>query len=605
VYALGAAGLFECYNGETGKVIWSHPLHEQMGLVSTYGGRTNFPIIFEDLVILGSVIVSWGDMAVPAHRFMAFDKKTGEFRWIGSTRLRPPDTIYSAPVLATIGGQQLLIAGASDGWMYALQPRTGKFVWEYQLSRRGLNVSPTVDGDVVYTGHSEENISGTKIGAVVAVNAAGMGNITQSGEIWKELEIADGKSSILKVNDRLYCPDDGGKLFVLNAKDGSLVGRRINLGTINFASPVYADGKIYHVEKNGRWYIMTPDQKDGVKRFERGKSTDMFPGSPQVECWASPVISHGRLYILTTSALYCFEDTSKKHGASERPALAKEAAAADDQKPAILQVSPCEILLGPGEKKQLTARIYNSRGQLLKETPAELSLDGPGSVSAKGEFTAAEGKEHTATIVTAKAGELTGKARIRVVPKLPWTFDFEGLKDAPVTWVGARYRHVMRQVDGSNSMVKITTIPLGTRSRLSMGPSDLHDYTVQTDFKAAAGVKLPDVGVIAQGYTLEVSGENTWLKLMSWIAHDKRTQKELPFKLEANVWYTLKLRAANEDGKAVLQGKIWKRADKEPADWSIQMTDPMPNMAGAPGLFGNAVPPTAEIFIDNVSVKAN
>jgi len=604
VYALGACGLFECYNGETGKIIWSHPLHEQMGLVTTYGGRTNFPIVFEDLVILGSVIVSWGDMATPAHRFMAFDKKTGEFRWIASTRLRPPDTIYSAPVLATIGGQKLLIAGASDGWMYALQPRTGKFVWEYQLSRRGLNVSPTVDGDVVYTGHSEENLTGTKVGAVVAVNGAGMGNLTQSGEIWKELEIADGKSSILKVNDLLYCPDDGGKLFILNAKDGSPVGRKISLGTINFASPLYADGKIYYVEKNSRWYIMTPDEKDGVKRFERGKTTGQFPGGTQEECWASPVISHGKLYILTTSALYCFEDTSKKHGASERPAAAKEAAV-DDQKPAVLQVSPCELLLSPGEKKQLTARTYNGRGQLLKETSAEFSLDGPGSISPKGEFTAAEGKEHTATIVTAKSGELTGKARIRIVPKLPWKFDFEGLKDAPVTWVGARYRHVMRQVDGSNVMVKITTIPLGTRSRLSMGPSDLHDYTVQTDFKAADGGKLPDVGVIAQGYTLEVSGENEWLKLMSWIAHDKRSQKELPFKLEPNVWYTLKLRASNDDGKAMLQGKIWKRDDKEPADWSIEMKDPMPNMAGAPGLFGNAVPPTGEIFIDNVSVTPN
>src|SRR5206468_9690965 len=321
-----------------------------------------------DLVILGSVIVSWGDMAVPAHRFMAFDKKTGHFRWIASTRLRPPDTIYSAPVLATIGGQQLLISGASDGWLYALQPRTGKFVWEYQLSRRGLNVSPTVDGDVVYTGHSEENITGTKVGAVVAVNGAGKDNITKTGEIWKELEIADGKSSILKVDDRLYCPDDGGKLYVLNAKDGSLVGRRINLGTINFASPVYADGKIYYVEKNGRWYVMTPDKSQGVARFERGKSMGNFPGSPQEECWASPVISHGKLYILTTNALYCFEDTSKKHAANERPAAAKEAAAADDQKPAQLVIVPCELLVSPGDKHQFKVRTYNSHGQLLKET---------------------------------------------------------------------------------------------------------------------------------------------------------------------------------------------------------------------------------------------
>jgi len=605
VYALGACGLFECYNGETGKVLWSIPLHEQMGLVSTYGGRTNFPIIFEDLVIVGSVIVSWGDLALPAHRFMAFDKKTGEFRYIASTRLRPPDMIYSAPVIATIGGQKLLIAGASDGWLYALQPRTGKFVWEYQLSRRGLNVSPTVDGDIVYTGHSEENISGTKVGAVVAVDAAGMGNVTQKGEIWKELEIADGKSSILKVNDLLYCPDDGGKLFVLNAKDGSQIGRRINLGTINFASPVSADGKIYYVEKNGRWYIMTPDAKEGVKKFERGKSTGTFPASPQEECWASPVISHGKLYILTTAALYCFEDASKQHGAGDRPATGKETDAGDDQKPAVVQLSPCELLLGPGDKKQFTARLYNSRGQLLKESAAEFSLEGPGSIDKNGQYIAPTDAGHVAASVTAKVGDLTGKARIRTVPKLPWKFDFEGLKDAPVTWVGARYRHVMRQVDGSTAMVKITTIPLGTRSRLSMGPSDLHDYTVQTDFKAADGLKLADVGVIAQGYTLEVSGDNKWLKLMSWIAHDKRTQKEIPFKLEPNVWYTLKLRAANANDKAVLQGKIWKRDDKEPAAWSIEMTDPMPNKTGAPGLFGNAVPPSGEIAIDNVIVRAN
>ncbi len=308
--------------------------------------------------------------------------------------------------------------------------------------------------------------------------------------------------------------------------------------------------------------------------------------------------------ILTTSALYCFEDTSKKHAAGERPAAIAEAAA-DDQKPALAQVSPCELLLKPGEKHQFAVRLYNARGQLLKDSPqAAFSLDGPGSIAPSGEFTAAEGKEHTGTIVTAKVGDLTAKARIRVVPKLPWKFDFEGLKDAPITWVGARYRHVMRQVDDSNVMVKITTIPLGTRSRLSMGPSDLHDYTVQTDFKAGVNVnKLPDVGVIAQGYTLEVSGENRWLKLMSWIAHDKRTQKELEFDLQPNVWYTLKLRAANEDGKAVLQGKIWKRGDKEPADWSIEMKDPVPNMAGAPGLFGNAT--NAELYIDNVLVKSN
>jgi hypothetical protein len=436
----------------------------------------------------------------------------------------------------------------------------------------------------------------------VAINGAGMGNITQSGELWKELEIADGKSSILKVGDRLYCPDDSGKMFILDAKTGEQVGRKVSLGTINFATPLAADGKIYHMEKNGRWYILTPS-KDGVEKIARGKNSGFFPSGD--ECWASPIASHGRLYVQTTGALYCFEDKTKDHGVSnDRPEPAKETPVSEDQTPAQLQIVPAELLLRPGDKVQFKARLYNSHGQFLKETEAKYTVEGAGKVDEKGQYVAPADAGHVAAFVTASSGELKSRSRIRIVPPLPWTFDFEGLKDAPVTWVGARYRHVLREVDGSNVMVKITTIPKGTRSRLSMGQPDLHDYTIQCDFKASGvGGKLPDVGVIAQGYTLEVSGENSWIKLMSWMPHDKRAFKEQSFTLEPDVWYTLKLRAANGDGKAILQGKIWKRDGKEPSDWTIELSDPAPNKTGAPGLFGNAT--NAELYLDNITVKSN
>ena len=610
IYALGACGLFKCLDGETGKVVWSLPLHERFGVLSTYGGRTNFPVVCDDLVILGSVIIGWGEMAIPAHRILAFDKKTGEVAWFVSTRLRPEDTVYGGPTIAVIGGQKLLIHGSGDGWLYAFQPRTGKMVWEYQFSRRGLSVSPTVEGETIFMSHSEENRADPKnpalqrtVGAVVALKGGLTGNITETGEIWKKLEVAVGKSSIVKVGDRLICPDDAGKIFVLDAKTGNQIGAKVGVGTINFTTPVVADGKIYHVEKNGRWYVLSPDEKLGLAKPQRGKTMGNFPTGD--ECWASPVVSHGRLYVLTTGALYCFEDSEKKHGSTPGPEMAAETPVSADQKPAHLQVVPAEVLLKPGEKQTFTVKLFNAKGQFLKTETAAFKLTGVGEISPQGEFTAPADAAHVATIVNATAGELTGKARIRIIPPLPWKFDFEGLDDVPVTWVGARYRHQLRPVDGSKAMVKITTIPKGTRSRCSFGPSDLSDYTIQADMKmSTADNKLPDIGLIAQGYTFEWQGQGKKLQIGSWISHDKRHFKKLdPFPLEAGKWYTLKLRVANEQDKAVAQAKIWLRDSAEPKDWTIELTDPAPNRVGSPGLFGNAT--NAEIAIDNVSVVPN
>lgn len=611
VFALGVCGLFQCIDGATGKTKWSIPLHEQFGLVTTYGGRTNLPIVFEDTVILGGVIVNWDDMAVPAHRLLCFDKATGAIRWFTSTRLRPEDTIYSGPTLAVIGGQQLLLTGSGDGYVYAFQPRTGKKVWDFHLSRRGLNLSPTVVGETVYMGHNEENPTGTKVGAVVAID----GSLTADPakrELWRSYEVDTGKASILALNDRLYCFGDAGKLFVLDAKTGEQIGRKVNLGTICHSTPLYADGKIYYMEKNGRWYILTPDDKEGVKKPARGKTTGDFPkyldpASKQTlapECWASPVVSHGKLYIQTTAALYCFQDKKKKPGADERPKVATETPAGENEAVAQIQIVPSELLVRPGDTRKLTVRAYDAAGRFLKEvTDAAFTVEGPAKV-ADGALTANADAKHEKIVVATKIGEATAKARVRVVPPLPWKFDFEGLKDAPITWVGARYRHRISQVDGSTALVKVTTIPRGTRSRCFFGQSDLHDYTVQADLRGSLqDKKLPVMGLIAQGYKLAVEGEAKKIMITTWDSHDHRTRIEKPFAPEANVWYTFKLKVANDGDKAKVQGKVWKRGEEEPAAWNVELEDELPVKQGAPGLYGDAT--NAEVSIDNVSVVPN
>ena len=77
----------------------------------------------------------------------------------------------------------------------------------------------------------------------------------------------------------------------------------------------------------------------------------------------------------------------------------------------------------------------------------------------------------------------------------------------------------------------------------------------------------------------------------------------MPFNWDESKWYTMKFRAGIEDGKAVLRGKVWPRDEKEPAGWTIEAVDAVPNSNGSPGLFGNAN--EAEFYIDNVLVTPN
>src|SRR5258705_932818 len=98
-----------------GKVLWERSLGEDFGLLTTHGGRTVSPIIDGDLVIVSGVTFQWGQHARGAHRFMGFDKKTGQTVWVSAPGGRPYDTTYAAPIIANINGTRLLIQGASDG----------------------------------------------------------------------------------------------------------------------------------------------------------------------------------------------------------------------------------------------------------------------------------------------------------------------------------------------------------------------------------------------------------------------------------------------------------------------------------------------------------
>lgn len=596
VFSQGLCGLLQCLDGETGKALWTHSLSEEYGILSTYGGRTNLPTIFEDLVIVSGVMTGWGENAVPAHRFIAFDKRNGQAVWMLSTRLRPEDTTYSTPVLGVFNGQAAMVFGAGDGSVYAVQPRTGKVLWKYDASIRGINQTPVIDGNTVYCSHSEEMIQENNVvGAFFALDGTRSGDIPAGKEIWNVKGLAVGRSAPLLINGRMYTINDSAGMVILDAKKGEEIGKQ-KLGTIMMGSAVYGDGKIYVGEATGRWWILEPSET-GVKVVHKLR----LDGE---EILASPIISHGRVFIPTIGGMYCAANKDVQPSADPIPPAPIEASRDADPKPAQAQLVPVESLLTSKKKQEFQFRLYNAAGRFLKTVPAKLTLEGPGSLDEANKYTVADGPAHTVTIVKAEGEGLTATARIRVVPPLPWSFDFND-KQVPPTWIGAAYRHQPRDMENEPVLAKITTIPKGTRSQSWMGQPLLQNYTIQSDVMVdTKNEKIPDVGLINQRYTMVLQGSAQTLQLRSWTARvDLRFAKTMPFAVKPNTWYVMKFQAANEGTKVVLKGKVWERGQAEPEAWTIEASDEPPNTTGSPGLFGNAT--DAEVFYDNVKVTAN
>lgn len=576
---------------------------EEYGMLSTYGGRTNFPTLFEDMVIISGVMTGWDQTAIPAHRFIAMDKNTGAAVWLMSTRVRPEDTTYSTPIYTVLNGQAAMVLGAADGAVYALQPRTGKVIWKYQASPRGLNVAPLIVDGIVYMGHGEQNETDrTILGAVFAFDGNTSGDITEDKLLWKVPKKTVSRSAPVKIGNRIYFVDDGSAMFGVNAKTGEVEVEK-KLGRNMFGSPVVAGGKIYIGENTGRVWCLEPTDTE-IKVLGQMRLNDSS------EIFGSFAASNGKLYLPTSKALYCIGTANAKPAADLKLPEVPQEPPVTDKEIAHIQVCPVELLMQPGQKVKLQVRGYNKIGQYVGLVPqAAVVAEGGGQVSDDHVFLPGESQSGSAVMLQATHGELKSTARARILPPLPWTFDFED-KKVPLHWNGMAYRHQATELPtGGNGLVKISTIPRGTRSQGFIGLPKMHDYTVQAEFYAldtknkVPTTKLPDMGLVNQRYTLALEGAQR-LQIRSWVSLlEQRFAVTIPYEWQANTWYVLKFRSETADGKAILKGKVWKKGDQEPADWTIQGEDLTPNVSGSPGLFGNST--DAEFYVDNVSVVPN
>jgi len=637
IYWQGTQGLFVCFDKD-GKILWERSLGEVDGRVSGYGGRLPSPALAGDLVVVGMINSSWGDQSKAGNRLLAVNKRDGTPVWWSEVSAKPA-TYFSTPVTATIKGEQLLITGGSDGAVHAVQAGTGKPVWSYTFCQGAINCSPVVDGALVYLNHGEESPGTNVQGRVICLDA---GEIKDGKPklVWQKDGVKAKFTTPIVHEGRLYVCDDIAKMWCFDAKNGNVFWKQA-YGRNAMGSPVWADGKIYVGDLNGKFHILQPGDTKCKELHEH-----FFPspdGSSDAEIKGSPAIADGKVFFSAGDELFCIG--TKNAMPAKFPTLTQVEGAVGtgiQVKPAQLSIYPCDIVTQAGAEVPLKLRIYDNNGLFLREIdkaaettwsfpqppspagsksqPPALQAEinsrvGPGALVVKKTPAAQQG------YVEAQWNGLKAKARVRVAPTLPYAEDFDKVPEGavPASWVNCQGKFLVKKLpDGNQVLAKVTNNdnPLIARGSCFFGTSEMTNYTIEADVwggkvdKAGKqGVWMPDVGIGACRYTVLLAGQVQKLRLVSWDAMP-RVDAWIDYPWSADTWYRLKLTAEVTGGKATLRAKVWRKGDQEPQKWTLEYADPTPNLEGAPFLYGyvlgqvGAVPGT-DVFFDNVQVTPN
>jgi outer membrane protein assembly factor BamB len=604
VYAL-SGGAQAIALSPDGKLLWSRSFGEEFAAFTTHGGRTMSPVIDGDLVIVSAAVSNWGTSGNRAHRFIALDKRTGEVIYVANPGGRPYDTAYASPLIATINGTRLLIAGLGDGAVHAIKPQTGERVWSFPAARRAINTGVVVSGSTVFVSHGDENLEGNQLGLLAAIDGSQTGDIKSA--LWSVKGFEFLFSPPILDGPRLYQIDGGSTLRTFDAAKGTLLWSH-RLGTAQKAPPVFADGKIYVGTDGGQFFIVRPhaDKAEVLSEVELPNSTNSCCGSEGTpeQVLAGAAISRGRIFFVSSDAVYAIGPRQPTKPAA---AAAPAADAATPGAPAHLQVSPTELVLEPGQTVRLRARLFDDRGRFIREEKAVTwALEGLQGAVKDGAFTVANKPIDQAGTIKATAAGLSGIARARVVRSMPWSENFDGYqeKETPPGWVNmAAGRFLVTTLDGNKVLHKEPNETLFKRIRVFNGPTTWSNYTVEADLRASERRRqLGDIGITAQRYSLVLYGNSQKIKIEPWEPETARTVTA-DFAWKPDTWYRLKLRVENlANGQVRARGKAWPAGSAEPAAWLVDKTDPIGNREGAPGLFIDA---QFGAHVDNFSVSRN
>jgi outer membrane protein assembly factor BamB len=251
--------------------------------VGEHGSGTS-PIVYDDMVVLSN------DQDGKSF-LVAVDRKTGQTRWQVERRSVTFGVAYPTPcVCRPNGGPPRLIFTSTAHGITAVDPATGKVDWEMGDAVRGRCVaSPIwVDGLILASfGYGDPGIG------FVAVRPPSAEQGGKPKIVYDRRKAAPCVPTPLAKDGRVYLWADDGRVACLKTLTGEQVWFE-KVGATFYGSPVWVDGRLYAIAKNGDVVVIAAaDKFEVLARVPLGEAS-----------FSTPAVSGGVMYLRTQSHLF-------------------------------------------------------------------------------------------------------------------------------------------------------------------------------------------------------------------------------------------------------------------------------------------------------------
>lgn len=288
VWVFDGAGHLDCFDID-GKEIWKVDVQDRYGKFRIQHGMHNTPALDGDRLYLN--LLHSGAWYV-----VALDKMTGKEIWKlerASEATAENEHSYASPSVWRKGNDAYLVVHGNDHCT-AHSLVDGKEIWRlgglnpqrpgenYHRTQRFV-ASPVVSPDLIVVPTAKK---GPTVG--VKPDAKGTIEVGGAGELWRIPRNTPDVPSPLIAGGQVYLCGENGMLYCHDAKTGKECYPPQQLHRALYrASPVFADGKVYLVSRDGFTSVISAGDK-----FEK-MAENQLPD----DISASLAISNGRIYV--------------------------------------------------------------------------------------------------------------------------------------------------------------------------------------------------------------------------------------------------------------------------------------------------------------------